>query len=228
MSCLVRLETMRTAEKFFGLALTLQLGLLTAATASAQAPAAPTAEAVAPASQAAPEPKANAAAANADSASGPLVEPGPAEDKRLALLGRIINAKDKGIGIDAYLSAFSALEQSVKGGESEAVILKRLESLNSSLDDQIKRSVILKTQRPAPPVAASSPPPSAMGRFSGGSGGGSDMLQQLKEKYGGQIPDNLKDKLGGQLPDSIKDKLPAGLGNMSPDQLKELVKQFKK
>lgn len=221
---------MRTAEKFFGLALALQLGLLTAATASAQAPAAPPAETVAPVSQAAAEPKASAtgAAANADSASGPLVEPGPAEDKRLALLGRIISAKDKGIGIDAYLSAFSALEQSVKGGESEAAILKRLESLNSSLDDQIKRSVILKTQRPAPPVAASSPPPSAMGRFVGAGGGGGDMLQQLKEKYGGQIPDNLKDKLGGQLPDSIKDKLPAGLGNMSPEQLKELVKQFKK
>jgi hypothetical protein len=154
-----------------------------------------------------------------------LIEAGPAEDKRRNLLIRILSAKEKGIGIDAYLNAFGALEHSVKTGESEAALVKRIDSLNSSLDDQLKRSAILKTQRPAPPVAASAFPPSSSGSSGGGGG---DMLQQLKEKYGNQVPDNLKDKLGGQIPDSIKNQLPAGLGNMSPDQLKELVKQFRK
>jgi hypothetical protein len=157
-----------------------------------------------------------------------LIEAGPAEDKRRNLLIRILSAKEKGIGIDAYLNAFGALEHSVKTGESEAALVKRIDSLNSSLDDQLKRSVILKTQRPAPPVAASSFPPSSSANSGGGSGGGGDVLQQLKEKYGNQVPDNLKDKLGGQIPDSIKNQLPSGLGNMSPDQLKELVKQFRK
>lgn len=152
-----------------------------------------------------------------------LVEAGPLEDKRINLLARIVNAKERGIGIDAYLNAFGALEHSVKDGESEANIQKRLDSIGSSLDDQIKRSQILKTQRPAPPVAASGFPPAGSG--SGGSGG--DMLEKLKSKYGGQIPDNLKEKFGS-LPDSIKNQIPAGIGNMSPDQLKELAKQFRK
>lgn len=173
-------------------------------------------------------PAASPAAASAD---GPLVEPGPAEAKRTALVLRIFNAKAQGIGIDAYLNAFAMLENSVKTGETEANLNKRIDSLNSSLDDQLKRSAVLKTQRPAPPVAASGFPAGGLGSGGNSSGGGtSDLIRKLQEKYGDQIPANLKDKLGagGQIPDNLKDKIPAGLGGLDPSQIEDLIKKYKK
>lgn len=167
-----------------------------------------------------------AAAAN----DGPLVEPGPAEARRTALVMRIFNAKSQGIGIDAYLNAFAMLENSVKSGETEANLNKRIDSLNSSLDDQLKRSAVLKTQRPAPPVAASGFPAGGLGSAGGSSAGGtSDLIRKLQEKYGDQIPGNLKDKLGGgQIPENLKDKIPAGLGGLDPSQIEDLIKKYKK
>ncbi|CAN5541073.1 hypothetical protein BH11CYA1_BH11CYA1_15100 [soil metagenome] len=201
----------------------------TAANSSTAASTSTTVTNTAPATAGAPasSPSTAAAAAAAD---GPLVEPGPAEAKRTALVMRIFNAKAQGIGIDAYLSAFAMLENSVKAGETEANLNKRIDSLNSSLDDQLKRSAVLKTQRPAPPVAASGFPAGGLGSSGGSSlGGTSDLIRKLQEKYGDQIPANLKDKLGGgQIPDSLKDKIPAGLGGMDSSQIEELIKKYKK
>ncbi len=159
-------------------------------------------------------------------ADAPLVEPGPAEAQRTQLVLRIFSAKAQGIGIDAYLNAFAMLENSIKTGETEANVLKRVDSINSSLNDQIKRSAVLKTQRPAPPVAASGFPAA----LSGGSGGGntSDLIKRLQEKYGDKIPADLKDKYAGQIPDNLKDKIPGGLNNMDPGQLEDLIKKYKK
>ena len=179
-------------------------------------------------SAAAPADTAPPAVAAAD---GPLVEPGPAEAKRTALVLRIFNAKAQGIGIDAYLNAFAMLENSVKTGETEANLNKRIDSLNSSLDDQLKRSAVLKTQRPAPPVAASGFPAGGLGGGGNSSAGGtSDLIRKLQEKYGDQIPANLKDKLGagGQIPDNLKDKIPAGLGGLDQSQIEDLIKKYKK
>lgn len=157
-------------------------------------------------------------------ASDRLVEIGPLEAQRTALVMRIFKAKEQGIGTDAYLNAFAMLENSVKQGETEANLAKRIASLNSSLDDQLKRSALLKIQKPAPPVAASGFGP-AGGAPSGG--GTSDLIKRLQEKYGGQIPADLKEKYGGQIPDSLKDKIPA-LGNMDPSQIEELIKKYKR
>jgi hypothetical protein len=156
-----------------------------------------------------------------------VVVPGPGEDKRKALLGRIMEAKSRGIGTSTYMMAFEALEESVKSGVANEAVFKRVDSLNSSLDDQFKRSAILKTQRAAPPVAASDPttPLGAAGAagLSGGSAGNSDtasLIQKLQAKYGNQIPDNLKDKI------------PAGMGNnpaelLKNPQLQDLLKGMK-
>jgi hypothetical protein len=147
------------------------------------------------------------------------------------LVLRIFNAKAQGIGIDAYLNAFAMLENSVKTGETEANLNKRIDSLNSSLDDQLKRSAVLKTQRPAPPVAASGFPAGGLGGGGNSSAGGtSDLIRKLQEKYGDQIPANLKDKLGagGQIPDNLKDKIPAGLGGLDQSQIEDLIKKYKK
>lgn len=183
-----------------------------------------------PASSATPAAPVASAATAAAANDGPLVEPGPAEAKRTALVLRIFNAKAQGIGIDAYLNAFAMLENSVKTGETEANLNKRIDSLNSSLDDQMKRSAVLKTQRPAPPVAASGFPAGGIGGGGSSGGGTSDLIRKLQEKYGDQIPANLKDKLGagGQIPDNLKDKIPAGLGGLDPSQIEDLIKKYKK
>ncbi len=198
----------------------------TTTTATSASTAAPVSSPVPPSSPAAASAPAAAAAAN----DGPLVEPGPAEARRTALVMRIFNAKSQGIGIDAYLNAFAMLENSVKTGETEANLNKRIDSLNSSLDDQLKRSAVLKTQRPAPPVAASGFPAGGLGSAGGSSAGGtSDLIRKLQEKYGDQIPANLKDKLGGgQIPENLKDKIPAGLGGLDPSQIEDLIKKYKK
>ena len=196
------------------------------ATTPSASTAAPVSSTVTPSSPAAASAPAAPAAAN----DGPLVEPGPAEARRTALVMRIFNAKSQGIGIDAYLNAFAMLENSVKTGETEANLNKRIDSLNSSLDDQLKRSAVLKTQRPAPPVAASGFPAGGLGSAGGSSAGGtSDLIRKLQEKYGDQIPGNLKDKLGGgQIPENLKDKIPAGLGGLDPAQIEDLIKKYKK
>ena len=220
-------EKRQQLAKRLSLLLALQLGLsLTAQQAfadnAATTPATPTSNGSTPVS--------TAPAIVAPAADDKLVEPGPAEARRTALIMRIFNAKAQGIGIDAYLNAFAMLENSVKTGETEANLNKRIDSLNSSLDDQIKRSAVLKTQRPAPPVAASGFPAGGLGSSGGSSGGGtSDLIRKLQEKYGDQIPANLKDKLGGgQIPDNLKDKIPAGLGGMDPGQIEDLIKKYKK
>jgi hypothetical protein len=198
----------------------------TTATSTSTSSAAPVSTTVPPSAPAAASAPGAAATAN----DGPLVEPGPAEARRTALLMRIFNAKSQGIGIDAYLNAFAMLENSVKTGETEANLNKRIDSLNSSLDDQLKRSAVLKTQRPAPPVAASGFPAGGLGSAGGSSAGGtSDLIRKLQEKYGDQIPANLKDKLGGgQIPENLKDKIPAGLGGLDPGQIEDLIKKYKK
>lgn len=196
------------------------------ATSASTSTAAPVSSTVPPSSTVSSSAPAATAAAN----DGPLVEPGPAEARRTALLMRIFNAKSQGIGIDAYLNAFAMLENSVKTGETEVNLNKRIDSLNSSLDDQLKRSAVLKTQRPAPPVAASGFPAGGLGSAGGSSAGGtSDLIRKLQEKYGDQIPANLKDKLGGgQIPENLKDKIPAGLGGLDPGQIEDLIKKYKK
>jgi hypothetical protein len=139
--------------------------------------------------------------------SAETVSPGPGEAQRKALLGKIMEAKAKGIGITNYLMAFQALDQSVKSGGSSTDILKRVDSLNSSLDEQFKRSAILKVQKPAPPVTASREATSVAG-----AGKNSEMMKTLQSKYGDKIPADLKDKLGGA----------------DPNQLMEMLKNFKK
>jgi hypothetical protein len=135
-----------------------------------------------------------------------IVSPGPGESQRKALLARIMEAKAKGIGITNYMMAFQALDQSVKSGDASADILKRVDSLNVSLDEQFKRSAVLKVQKLPPPVAAS-PQTSPLGAIAGGGSKGSgDTMKDLQAKYGDKIPPELKDKLGSD-PSKLMDML---------------------
>lgn len=140
------------------------------------------------------------------------VAQGPLAVERQAFHSKIVDLGhkyDNGFGVSGYLKAFEFLEQSVKNGATDEEVKAELTRLSRGLDDQIKRSKLLKIQKPAPPISASSPPPSeveaAMGgghkKFNGLGVGG----QQ------GQLMDTIKDKwFGGEIPDSIKSKIPAG------------------
>jgi len=152
------------------------------------------------------------------------VASGAGEDQRKALLARIMEAKNQGIGTSTYMMAFDALEQSAKGGASEEVVLKRVASLNTSLDDQFKRSVTLKTQRIAPPIAASAP--------SAPYGGGTPpretdtaaLIQKLKNKYGDQIPAGLQDK----IPPGLQDKMGSDPSQLLKNpQVQDLLRSLK-
>jgi len=159
-------------------------------------------------SAAAPPPAAAAMAAPPINLQDLKVESGVLEDKRRALLGRIMEAKNQGIGTSTYMMAFDALEQQAKNGDSEEVVAKRLASLNDALDTQLKTKVILKTQRAAPPVAASSSGgmvPAPLGG-PGGPPGNTDtaaLIQKLQNKFGGQIPAGLQDKIPGGDPSAL-------------------------
>ena len=153
------------------------------------------------------------------------VVPGAAEQQRKALLARILEAKNQGIGISTYQMAFDSLEESVKGGADEAAVTKRIISLNTSLDDQFKRGAILKTQRAAPPVAASE---SSMPIGNAGSSPSSfkntdtaALIQKLQSKFGGGIPDAYKSK----LPPSMQGQNPSDL--LKNPQIQDLLKGVK-
>lgn len=149
------------------------------------------------------------------------VAPGPAESARSNLLKRINDAKDQGFGISVYMNVFTSIEDMVKSGATEDAIKKRVESLSTSLEDQLKRSATLKTQRAAPPIAASSPPPSA----SAGNAGSTDALKGVKDKLGG-LGVNPNDLLGsgGKVPDNLKNQLPPGV---SPDMINQFLNSDK-
>ena len=205
---------------------TLLFAALIASTGPLASPPASHAQDAAEAPQAAPDTAVSMPAVTA--ASTTPIAPGPMAEARQKLLARIATAKAQGIGIAAYQSAFDYNEETIKSGDTEANIAKRIQALNTSLDDQAKRSTMLKTQRPAPPVAASSPPPSAMaasGSSSSGASGG-DLIAKLKAKYGGNIPADLKDK----LPPGLQEKLGGGgdpTALLSDPKVKELLKGLK-
>ncbi|MCW5821729.1 MAG: hypothetical protein KIT34_02940 [Cyanobacteria bacterium TGS_CYA1] len=148
------------------------------------------------------------------------VAPGPMALERQKILDMILAAKEQKIGITAYLGAFKSLEDQVKAGAQEKQIKSRLESISSSLSEQLKRSKELKLQKPAPPVAASSPSPmeSAGPKGSDASGSSTDkMIDNLRKKW-----------FGGEIPDSIKKKIPPGIdpGKMDNETIKDLLKKY--
>ncbi len=146
------------------------------------------------------------------------------EPDRRKLLETINTAKQYGFGTTAYLNAYKALDDRVKAGAGEPEIKSRLDSIVTGLDEQLKRSKQLKTQKPAPPIAASSPPPSASG---GGSSGGT----KLSGGNADDIISKLKDKwFGGEIPDSIKKKIPPGIdpSTLNADTARELLKKYGK
>lgn len=144
-------------------------------------------------------------------------QPGPGQAARQKLFERIQQAKSQGIGIGGYLQAFKALEEQAKGGDGEEKINSRVEAIHKSINDQMERAKVLKTQRPLPPqgsqVKGSDPIPTAGGPPAGGLPAGipGGLADKIKGKFG--------DKLDG-LPDGLKDRL------QDPETRQKLMERF--
>lgn len=141
---------------------------------------------------------------------------GPLQRERKELRERIMKAKQEGMGISAYLNACKALEEAVAAGATEEQIKQRISSISSGLEDQRKRSAILKTQRPTPSYGGATTASDNKAEFGKrtdlgdilqSAGGADNLINKLKDKYGGQIPDGLKDKVGSLDAEAIKNKL---------------------
>ncbi|HEY9756170.1 MAG TPA: hypothetical protein V6C97_13470 [Oculatellaceae cyanobacterium] len=172
-----------------------------------------------------------ASTANTTSAgSGGETAPGPLLEKRKNALSRIMAAKKQGIGISGYLAEYNRIEDMVKAGQPETAYESRLTSLVTGIDEQIKRSAVLKTQHPVSTSSSSGSSGSSglsgasgSGPGSGGSSGGgglgglsNEKLSQLKSKYGDKIPPDIAEKLGNLSPEQ-KERL------MQSDMLKKLL-----
>lgn len=135
-------------------------------------------------------------------------------------------AKKQGIGIGGYLAEYNRIEDMVKAGQPETAYESRLTSLVTGIDEQIKRSQVLKTQHPvAISGSGSSASASAGGSAGFGGGGGAggggltpEKISQLKAKYGDKIPPDIAEKLGNLSPEQ-KEKL------MKSDLLKKFLGQ---
>lgn len=121
------------------------------------------------------------------------VGPGPFQEKRQLLLSSIKLAKKQNFGVTVYLSELNRVEEQIKQGNATPQLEARIDSIADGLQDQLKRSQLLKTQRPT----GSSPRTS----YSGG-GGSPDagarghkntdaMINELRQKYGDKIPAGL-------------------------------------
>lgn len=161
------------------------------------------------------------------SGSGSETAPGPLLEKRKNALSRIMAAKKQGIGISGYLAEYNRIEDMVKAGQPETAYESRLTSLVSGIDEQIKRSAVLKTQHPVSTSSSSGSsvssgsPGSGTGAGSSSGGGGlgglsNEKLSQLKAKYGDKIPPDIAEKLGNLSPEQ-KERL------MQSDMLKKLL-----
>jgi hypothetical protein len=149
--------------------------------------------------------------------------PGPLLDKRKALLTRIMAAKKQGIGTSAYLGEFNRIEEMVKSNQPVDAYEPRLDSLSSGLDDQLKRSEILKSQRPVMitpsiPVARSNAP-GGMAPQGGVSSGNGQLMDMLRSKYGSKLGSGGLGALDKISP-AEKEKL------LHSDMAKELMKKY--
>lgn len=135
-----------------------------------------------------------------------IVRDGPLTSERSDLLRSIYRAKENGIGIKNYMRAFEYIEDMAAKSQPEEDIQKRIDSLKSSLDEQLKRSEQIKTESAANSTPGGSRKlgpgnlladpqaiPSSFRTMGGGAGGQSDQLLDMiiTEKLGGKRPSQM-------------------------------------
>lgn len=163
------------------------------------------------------------AAQSAQSPSDPMallysdkVAPGAFEAKRQLLLSSIKVAKKQNFGITSYLNELSKIEDQIKQGNASPQLEARIDSIADGLTDQLKRSQILKTQRPAASGGARTSYSGSGGPSAPGASGHRNtdaIINELRQKYGDKIPAGLDNN-------ELKEKL------MKSDLAKEYLRKF--
>ncbi|MDX2105445.1 MAG: hypothetical protein SFY67_03495 [Candidatus Melainabacteria bacterium] len=160
-----------------------------------------------------------------------IVRDGPLTDARSELLRSIYRAKENGIGITNYMKAFEYIEDMAAQSQPDEAIQKRIDSLKTSLDEQLKRNEELKIEAanasksgpggsrklgPGNLIADPQAIPSSFRTMGGGAGGQSDQLLDMI----------IADKLGGKSPSQMsKQELQKKMKEIP--ELEEYLKRFK-
>jgi len=79
------------------------------------------------------------------------VTPGVLQEERTSLLQKIDDAKQSGCGVAGYMNAFVQLEAGVKSGMAEAELRGKIKAISDALEEQKKRSQLLKSRPMAIP-----------------------------------------------------------------------------
>ncbi|MBS1956527.1 MAG: hypothetical protein JST89_20230 [Cyanobacteria bacterium SZAS-4] len=121
------------------------------------------------------------------------VAPGAFQEKRQLLLSSIKLAKKQNFGVTVYLGELNKVEEQIKQGNATPQLEARIDSIADGLQDQLKRSQILKTQRPtggSPRTSYSGAggTPEAAGH---GHKNTDAIINELRQKYGDKIPAGL-------------------------------------
>jgi hypothetical protein len=145
---------------------------------------------------------------------------GPLLAERRAFIEKLRQAKQQGIGIAPYLAEFGRIQNSI-GSNDNANLSSRLNSLRHNLEDQIKRSQYLKTQRPSQLTPNSMgndsnaiPPPPSPSNLPlppvGSSDSDNQLLDTIKQRLGGQLPANWQEKLSSPKGQELLKRLQSG------------------
>lgn len=134
------------------------------------------------------------------------VKDGPLQEARKDLLRSINRAQESGTGVTNYMRAFDYIEDMAVKAQPEADIQKRIDSLKSGLDEQMKRSAQIKTEAQASAASGGSKKmglgnliadpfkiPENFRTMGGGAGADSKQL----------LDSIIADKLGGKMPSQM-------------------------
>ncbi|MGD9684923.1 MAG: hypothetical protein AB7W16_27465 [Candidatus Obscuribacterales bacterium] len=180
------------------------------------------------------------------SSAGPSVVPGPLAEARQQLLNQIMVAKENGVGIASYMSAFKYIEEMASKGASEEDIKKRMIPLVTALSDQLKTKASIEQARldaqtnprklefsKGSIIAPGQAIPQELTRYGGMGGAGTqDLIDSIvRNKMGGNLPQGVSAQdLGSKLKDpNIMNKLkdPAFREKLSDPRIQDLIRKYK-
>ncbi|MBZ0189041.1 MAG: hypothetical protein K8F91_22540 [Candidatus Obscuribacterales bacterium] len=178
---------------------------------------------------------------------GSEVVAGPLQLERKQLLAQIMLAKEDGVGISSYMTAFKFMEDQIAKGATEEEIKQRMIPLVTALAGQLKTKTQMETARQeainnpsklefkkGAMKSPGQPIPPELTRFGGmGAAGTKELVDSIvRQKMGGKLPEGVSsDTLKKGLKDpNIMDKLndPNIRKKLSDPRIQELIRKYKK
>ncbi len=80
--------------------------------------------------------------------------PGPYENDRRKVRNWLLEAKKRGVGLNAYIPVWDDMESTVKSGGSDTAVKTKLDAICRSIGDQVKNSTAAQRFRPVKPQTA--------------------------------------------------------------------------